>query len=117
MLNIVLTMAYGSKGYDIEAGMGQLYPNMMEDPQLRWGFIRKVYIILCMQMLLTVIVAAAVVLIEPIHHFILYTRAGLATYICIVILTFISTFFFIFFFIFILLINCLPLYIICCRCI
>ncbi|KAG6766148.1 hypothetical protein POTOM_030215 [Populus tomentosa] len=49
------------KGFDMEAGISnQLYPMMQEPPQLRWAFIRKVYIILAMQLLLTGVSAPAV---------------------------------------------------------
>lgn len=59
----------GKKG-DIEAGNnGALYPNMNESPQLRWAFIRKVYVIVTCQVLLTVAVAATVVFVKPIPHF------------------------------------------------
>ena len=76
------------KGYDIEAGISnQLYPMMQEPPQLRWAFIRKVYVILAMQLLLTVGVAATVVFVRPIPNFILHTTPGLAIYIVFLILT------------------------------
>ncbi|MED6215846.1 hypothetical protein PIB30_001985 [Stylosanthes scabra] len=58
----------GHKGGDIEAGfynygkgMGngnELYPGMVESPELRWGFIRKVYIIVALQLLLTACVSS-----------------------------------------------------------
>lgn len=87
-------MAFANKGggFDIEAQTGYLYPGMMENPELRWGFIRKVYVILCIQLLLTVAVASVVVFVEPISHFVLHTPAGLALYILSVVLTFISMF-------------------------
>ncbi|KAL6005247.1 Protein LIFEGUARD 4 [Asimina triloba] len=66
-----------SKGFDIEAG---LYPGM-EGPQLRWDFVRKVYCILSIQLLMTVAVAAAVVYIHPIAHFFAHTKEGLIVYI------------------------------------
>ncbi|KAJ6911109.1 protein LIFEGUARD 2-like [Populus alba x Populus x berolinensis] len=76
------------KGFDMEAGISnQLYPMMQEPPQLRWAFIRKVYIILAMQLLLTVGVAATVVFVRPIPRFILHTTPGLAIYIVFLILT------------------------------
>ncbi|KAI5580252.1 hypothetical protein BDE02_08G142700 [Populus trichocarpa] len=76
------------KGFDMEAGISnQLYPMMQEPPQLRWAFIRKVYIILAMQLLLTVGVAATVVFVPPIPRFILHTTPGLAIYIVSLILT------------------------------
>ncbi|KAJ6725976.1 BAX INHIBITOR-RELATED [Salix purpurea] len=81
--------SYNKKGSDIEAGIGnhQLYPMMQEPPQLRWAFIRKVYVILAMQLLLTVGVAATVVFVRPIPQFILHTTPGLAIYIVFLILT------------------------------
>lgn len=86
-------MAFESKGgFDIEAQNGYLYPGMMENPELRWGFIRKVYVILCFQLLLTVAVASVVVFVDPISDFVLHTPAGLAIYILTVVLTFISMF-------------------------
>ncbi|KAG6727215.1 hypothetical protein I3842_02G119400 [Carya illinoinensis] len=79
---------------DIESAWGknnadQLYPMMLESPQLRWAFIRKVYAILCLQMLLTTVVAAVVVFFRPIPDFIAHTSAGLAVYIVICVLPFI----------------------------
>jgi len=83
------------KGFDMEAGISnQLYPMMQELPQLRWAFIRKVYIILAMQLLLTVGVAATVVFVPPIPRFILHTTPGLAIYIVSLILTLIRMSFF-----------------------
>ncbi|KAK9288687.1 hypothetical protein L1049_017150 [Liquidambar formosana] len=84
-------MSRKNKG-DIESGGGingdQLYPMMMESPQLRWAFIRKVYVILSIQLLLTVAVAAVVVFVHPISHFLLKTKAGLPVFIVILILPF-----------------------------
>lgn len=60
-------------GNDIELGGGSsgggLYPNMVEDPQLRWAFIRKVYSILTFQLLITVIVAAVFVFVPAIQAY------------------------------------------------
>ncbi|KAJ8421020.1 hypothetical protein Cgig2_017149 [Carnegiea gigantea] len=75
---------------DIEAGgagTGQFYPNMMENPRFRWGFIRKVYVIIAMQLLLTVGVAAIVVFVEPVATFMVSIPAGLAVYVSIFIST------------------------------
>ncbi|KAL5542016.1 hypothetical protein UlMin_009726 [Ulmus minor] len=80
---------------DIESGWNnynnndQLYPMMLESPQLRWGFIRKVYAIISMQLLLTVAVGAAVVFYRPIPEFFVKTTYGLVAYIAIIIFTFI----------------------------
>lgn len=82
-------MTRSNKG-DVESGSNnQLYPMMLESPQLRWAFIRKVYSILCIQMLLTTAVAATVVFVRPIPNFFTQTAAGLAVYIVICILPFI----------------------------
>ncbi|KAL6526586.1 hypothetical protein OROGR_015676 [Orobanche gracilis] len=57
---------YGKNNGDIEMGNnGQLYPGMLESPQMRWAFIRKVYSILCVQFLLTFGVSMAMFLIKP----------------------------------------------------
>ncbi|CAK7327119.1 unnamed protein product [Dovyalis caffra] len=75
------------KGSDVEGGTSeQLYPMMLEPPQFRWAFIRKVYIILSMQLLLTVGVAATVVFVHPISNFVLHTKPGLAVFIVSIIL-------------------------------
>lgn len=79
---------------DVESGGGgdrPLYPNMLENPQLRWSFIRKVYCILTFQLLLTVAVAAVVVFVRPIPHFIVSTTPGLVLYCVLIFIPFIST--------------------------
>ena len=68
----------------------QFYPIMMDSPQLRWAFIRKVYTIISMQLLLTTAVAAAVVFIRPIPIFFVKTTPGLIAYIGILVFTFIG---------------------------
>nr|GMD15490.1 BI1-like protein [Ipomoea batatas] len=75
---------------DVEAGGRQLYPTMLENPQLRWSFIRKVYSIVSFQLLLTVAVASVVVTVHPIKHFFASTGAGLAVYIVLIITPFIG---------------------------
>ncbi|MCD9641430.1 Protein LIFEGUARD 4 [Datura stramonium] len=75
---------------DVEAGARQLYPAMLENPQLRWAFIRKVYSILTLQLLLTIGVASVVVTVHPIAHFFASTGAGLALYILLIITPFIT---------------------------
>ncbi|KAG1358617.1 protein LIFEGUARD 2 [Cocos nucifera] len=62
---------------------------MLESPDLRWAFIRKIYSILTVQMLLTVAVAAVVVTVRPISHFFVSSGAGLGLYIFLIILPFI----------------------------
>ncbi|MFS7967149.1 hypothetical protein Hanom_Chr09g00782381 [Helianthus anomalus] len=80
-------MGKDKQHHDIETGKN--YPNQMEDPQLRWGFIRKVYSILTLQLLLTVAIASIVVVTPRINQF-FHTRAGLITYIIIAVCTMIS---------------------------
>ncbi|PIN07604.1 N-methyl-D-aspartate receptor glutamate-binding subunit [Handroanthus impetiginosus] len=71
---------------DIEMGRGQLYPGMQENPQLRWGFIRKVYSILALQLLISFVVALAMNLIKPIRVF-MHTVNGLYVMIALMVLT------------------------------
>ncbi|KAL3517611.1 hypothetical protein ACH5RR_020200 [Cinchona calisaya] len=74
---------------DVESGSRPLYPMMLESPQLRWAFIRKIYSILTIQLLLTIAVAAVVVTYHPIALFFSTTGAGLALYIVLIITPFI----------------------------
>ncbi|KAF3612556.1 hypothetical protein FXO37_36717 [Capsicum annuum] len=76
--------------YDVEAGTAPLYPEMLESPELRWSFIRKVYSIITIQLLLTIAVASVVVTVHPISHFFATTSAGLGVYIVLVITPFIT---------------------------
>ncbi|VAH85031.1 unnamed protein product [Triticum turgidum subsp. durum] len=83
------------KGGDIEAGTsaapaGALYPGMAESPELRWALIRKIYVILSLQLLLTAVVAAVVVKVPAIPHFFASSYAGLGLYIFLLILPFIG---------------------------
>jgi hypothetical protein len=87
------------KGLDVEAGTSgaaatggarQLYPGMQESPELRWALIRKIYVILSLQLLLTAVVAAVVVKVRAIPHFFTTTSAGLGLYIFLIILPFIG---------------------------
>ncbi|KAK7378395.1 hypothetical protein VNO80_03834 [Phaseolus coccineus] len=78
---------------DVESGGGgerPLYPTMLENPQLRWSFIRKVYSILTFQLLMTIAVAAVVVFVRPIPHFIVSTTPGLVIYIVLIFVPFIT---------------------------
>lgn len=54
-------------GGDIESGGAAA--GAADSPQLRWAFIRKVYSIVTFQILVTAALAAAVVLVRPIHSF------------------------------------------------
>ena len=78
------------KDGDLEAGPRLLYPMMLESPDLRWAFIRKIYVILTAQMALTVAVASVVVTVRPISHFFVSSGAGLGLYIFLLILPFIG---------------------------
>ncbi|KAG6774510.1 hypothetical protein POTOM_021863 [Populus tomentosa] len=71
---------------DVEVGARPLYPMMLESPQLRWAFIRKVYSILAFQLLLTIAVAAVVVTVRPIAVFFSTTGAGLGVYILLILM-------------------------------
>ncbi|CAN0898195.1 Protein LIFEGUARD 4 [Linum grandiflorum] len=51
---------------------------MLESPELRWSFIRKIYSIITIQLLATVAVASVVVSVRPIAVFFVTTSAGLA---------------------------------------
>lgn len=81
-------------GGDPEAGSAArpLYPMMLESPQLRWAFVRKVYTILSIQMLLTIAVASVVVFVRPVALFFVSTPAGFGLYIFLIILPFIGTY-------------------------
>ncbi|KAJ9566901.1 hypothetical protein OSB04_002867 [Centaurea solstitialis] len=77
---------------DVESGTTNrpLYPMMLESPELRWSFIRKVYSIVAVQLLLTVAVGAFVVSYHPIVTFLTTTKGGLACYILLIIIPFIT---------------------------
>lgn len=69
---------------------GVLYPTMMESSELRWSFIRKVYSIVAVQLLLTVAAGAFVVSYRPIVTFMTTTPGGLACSIVLIITPFIT---------------------------
>ncbi|KAI3971127.1 hypothetical protein MKW92_013668 [Papaver armeniacum] len=81
--------SHGKTAGDIESGTTSehplLYPMMSESPELRWAFIRKIYTIVSIQLLLTVAVSSVVVFVPAVSHYILYTHAGLSIYIAILI--------------------------------
>lgn len=87
----MLNQPFGKTG-DVESGARPLYPMMLESPELRWSFIRKVYSIVALQLLLTIGIGAVVVTVRPIATFFVTTSGGLALYIVIIITPFISTF-------------------------
>lgn len=65
------------KDGDVEEGAAApLYPMMTENPELRWAFIRKIYAILTVQLLLTVAVCAVVVALHPTADFLVSTNLG-----------------------------------------
>ncbi len=71
---------------------GGMYPYMIENAQLRGAFIRKVYVIVSVQLLVTVAVAGAVNLVEPIKTFFqARTPEVLVAYVIIIISPLIST--------------------------
>lgn len=75
---------------DLESGARPLYPMMLESPDLRWSFIRKVYSIIAIQLLVTIVIGAVVVTVRPIGVFFATTGAGLALYIVLIFVPFIS---------------------------
>ncbi|GLU07591.1 hypothetical protein SLE2022_245450 [Rubroshorea leprosula] len=75
---------------DVESGARPLYPMMLESPELRWSFIRKVYSIITLQLLVTIVVAAVVVSVHPISHFFVSTGVGIALYIVLILVPFIT---------------------------
>ncbi|GMH25790.1 hypothetical protein Nepgr_027633 [Nepenthes gracilis] len=74
---------------DVEGGSQPLYPMMLENAELRWAFIRKIYSIIALQLAVTIAVAAVVVTVHPISHFFVSSTAGLALYIVLIITPFI----------------------------
>lgn len=80
-----------SRKRDVESGERTLYPSMLENPQLRWSFIRKVYSIITFQLLLTIAAASVVVFVPPVAHFFVGSTHGLILYIVLIFVPFIST--------------------------
>ncbi|KAF7025974.1 hypothetical protein CFC21_038117 [Triticum aestivum] len=79
------------KGGDVEAGTAEP-KGTTESPELRWALIRKIYVVLCLQLLLTAAVAVVFVRVRAIPHFFVSSYAGLGLYIFILIFPFIVTF-------------------------
>ncbi|CAN8280340.1 unnamed protein product [Cochlearia groenlandica] len=69
---------------DLESAQTPLYPMIMESPELRWSFIRKVYSIISVQLLATIAVAGTVVKVPPISVFFTTTGVGFALYILLI---------------------------------
>ena len=63
---------------DIESGFSHgsdgLYPYMIESPELRWGFIRKVYIIISVQLLFTAAFSSIFIFFTPARNFARYNN-------------------------------------------
>lgn len=75
---------------DLEGGSIPLYPGIsLEDNTFRWAFVRKIYTILSLQLILTIAVGSTVVFVRPVAVFFVSSSAGLALYIVLVILPFI----------------------------
>jgi FtsH-binding integral membrane protein len=73
--------------HDVEAAYPAEHDGyMIETPELRWAFIRKVYVIVSLQMLVTVAVAGAMYLTPAVRNFFLsQTLAALVAFIVILI--------------------------------
>ncbi|XP_010228294.1 protein LIFEGUARD 2 isoform X2 [Brachypodium distachyon] len=77
----------GGLDVDVEKG-GAACMYMIETPELRWAFIRKVYAIVALQLLATIAVAATVYLVPDIRAFFLArTPASLAAFVLILVAT------------------------------
>ncbi|MCD7454360.1 Transmembrane BAX inhibitor motif-containing protein 4 [Datura stramonium] len=81
-------------GVDIESG-GQkggvgvvIYPGMTEDPQLRWGFIRKVYAIVCTQLFFTAVIATVMFFTPAVKDY-MKTIFGAVTVVVLLVVAFI----------------------------
>ncbi|AQK62357.1 hypothetical protein Zm00014a_035337 [Zea mays] len=75
---------------DLEAGGSSLlYPGMTESPELRWAFVRKIYVILTVQLAMTAAVSAFVVKVPAVSNFFVSSNAGIALYIFLIVLPFI----------------------------
>ncbi|XP_059317978.1 protein LIFEGUARD 4-like [Lycium ferocissimum] len=85
-------------GMDIESGQkgggvggGQIYPGQMEDPQMRWAFIRKVYSIICVQLFVTAVIATAMFFTPAVKVY-MRTIMGKVTIIVLLVIAFILVF-------------------------
>ncbi|XP_027364789.1 protein LIFEGUARD 4-like [Abrus precatorius] len=86
---------------DIEAGFSHahmhgnsnsLYPSMIESPELRWGFIRKVYTIVSVQLLFTAAFAALFIFVPVARDFARYNNYRLLVFFGAAIFSFILLF-------------------------
>ena len=79
------------KAPDLEAGGSELlYPGMTESPDLRWAFVRKIYVILAVQLAMTAVVSGFVVKVPAISEFFVSSNSGIALYVFLIILPFIG---------------------------
>ena len=79
------------KAPDLEAGGSELlYPGMTESPDLRWAFVRKIYVILAVQLAMTAVVSGFVVKVPTISEFFVSSNSGIALYVFLIILPFIG---------------------------
>ncbi|CAL5078630.1 unnamed protein product [Urochloa decumbens] len=86
-------MSKGDHHHGLEAGVfppsgagAVVCPYMIESPELRWAFIRKVYALVAMQLLATVAVASAVYFVPDIGRFFAArTPASLAAFVAIIV--------------------------------
>lgn len=83
---------------DIESGVvigdKELYPKMTESPGLRWAFIRKVYAILTLQLIVTVGVSSVVFFVGDISVFVTTTTPGLVVFFVSLVIPLLSCVFF-----------------------
>ncbi|XP_057823656.1 protein LIFEGUARD 2 [Cryptomeria japonica] len=88
-----MSWVWGKNGpaQDLEAATSTpLFPGIpVEENALRWAFIRKVYAILTLQMILTVAVGSVVVFVPPVSLFFVSSGLGLGLYIALIVLPFI----------------------------
>uniref|UniRef100_A0A8R7U2K1 BI1-like protein n=1 Tax=Triticum urartu TaxID=4572 RepID=A0A8R7U2K1_TRIUA len=75
-------------GGDIEAGTA-VPKGTTESPELRWALIRKIYVVLCLQLLLTAAVAVVFVKVSSIPRFFVSSYAGLGLYVFILVFPFV----------------------------
>ncbi|XP_057476879.1 protein LIFEGUARD 2-like [Actinidia eriantha] len=80
-----------AKGGHVEAAAenGGLYPSMTDNADLQWSFLRKVYALLSLQLLLTVGLIATVVFVCTIPRFMFHTTPGIAVCILSLLVPFI----------------------------
>ncbi|KAF8769117.1 hypothetical protein HU200_006909 [Digitaria exilis] len=62
---------------------------MTESPDLRWAFVRKIYVILAVQLAMTAVISGFVVKVPAISEFFVSSNTGIALYIFLIILPFI----------------------------